>query len=264
MKEIVLKKVRDHKELFKKPVPSVDATHIADGEVLARDEDGEFLFYQKPNFITDEKVAELFFNIKYPPSSRLSGIASMSEIFGFAPRDPVKKHPGRACKFNRTHKLEYTVLKSIGRHATNLFKKVAPDKFKDHSESLEVVNPNWIMPGSVYTSGIINCSNRLIYHTDNGNLKNCFSAMVTFRKEVRDGFLHCPDYDAIIKNPHGSILIFDGGRLLHGVTPFDSHHGKRITIVFYALEQIKNLEEDQEAEVEYFNKHLMRSYAGTD
>lgn len=261
MKTIILEKVGDFKALKKQPVRVSEASNIVEGEVLVYDTDGNFMFYQRPNFITDERVAEKFFDIKYPASSRLSGIASMSEIFGYAPRDPVKKHAGRACKFNRTYGITYNILKAIGRHSSKAFEAVAPDKYQKHFEAVADVPDCWKMPGSIFTSGIINCSNRLIYHTDNGNVKNCYSAMITFRKQSKGGFLHLPEYDAIIKNPHGSLLIFDGGRIIHGVTPFDTKEGKRITIVFYALEGIKRLKESQQAEIDYFNKTLTENYA---
>ena len=72
------------------------------------------------------------------------------------------------------------------------------------------VLPSWLLPGGVYTSGIINYNNYLNYHVDNGNFDNAYSAMLVFKKHTEGGYLMLPEYDVGIECADNSLLIFQG------------------------------------------------------
>lgn len=250
----------DVKHMNKKPVDLRLNCENSISKSCVMFEGSNFIMNYNKGFFGEE-IAEPFYNHKYPKSARLSGIGSNSEIFGYAPRDFIKGFPGRMCKFNTNNQKAYQILLGLGHIITKFYKDKLPEQFEQHKKALEQIPECWRMPGTVFTSGIINCSNKLIYHTDNGNMPGCYSAMVTFRRNVSGGYLHLPEFDAIIKNESGSLLIFDGAKVLHGVTPFigKKKDFKRITIVFYVLKNLKTCEDSYKKEIETFNQKIWES-----
>ena len=91
------------------------------------------------------------------------------------------------------------------------------------------------------TSFQINKDTEFRYHTDNGNLENTYSTMLTMKKDIRGGYLHLPEYNAVIENENNSILIFDGAATSHGVTPMQMKNkaSGRVTVVWYCLNNLK-------------------------
>lgn len=257
LNSVVLKK-QPAEGLNKKPVTATSATNVISEPSIFREDDGTFVGIYLPDVLIGggQEYASRLYGLKYAQSDRLSGISSSSLIFGSAPRDPIKNLAARKCAFNRENPEAFEDLIFLGSLAESHFSREASAEWAGHVRSMESVAPYWHMPRSRFTSGIINNSNQLIYHTDNGNMPGCFSAMYTFRKGVEGGYLHLPEYDAIIENAHNSLLLFDGARVLHGVTPFQraASMAKRITIVFYVLEKMSKCCANEAEEVKYMNK----------
>jgi hypothetical protein len=76
--------------------------------------------------------------------------------------------------------------------------------------------------------------------------------MIACRHGIDGGILYLADYDVYLAVPHGSISIFDGQSVLHGVTPFvvTSHDAWRYTLVAYAKSGMKSCSPDPADEVE--------------
>lgn len=70
------------------------------------------------------------------------------------------------------------------------------------------------------------------------------------RRQVEGAYLHLADYDTYFTVPHGSILIFDGQSITHGVTPMRmlSPAGFRYSIVTYAKVGMKKCCADPKGE----------------
>ena len=96
------------------------------------------------------------------------------------------------------------------------------------------------MRDTVFTSGIINKNNELNYHYDAGNFEECYSCMITAKNGITGGYLAMPEYDVNVEVLHGSVFLFDGQSILHGVTPIqkmgDDHY--RYTVVYYSLKEM--------------------------
>jgi hypothetical protein len=93
------------------------------------------------------------------------------------------------------------------------------------------------MEDSVFTSGVINRDNALLYHYDSGNYTGVWSNMLVFRGNVTGGYLVMPEYGLGFALPNNSLMMFDGQQAMHGVTPI-YRHGEdehRYSIVFYSL-----------------------------
>lgn len=262
MKNLILEEYVESGHLNKTIVDAVSAKIIVDEDCLIKTKDGKFVALYLTNVFNQKNVIEKIFCLPYQHADRLSGIGSDSLIFGFAPRDPIKKHPCRATPFNRTFQKEYFYLYKLAKKAEETLSLHQNEVLLSHKQSCANVSTSWMMADTVFSSGIINKSNQLIYHTDNGNAKGCFSAMYTFRKNCDDGFLHIPEYNLMIKNRHGSLLWFDGANVLHGVTRFKKpkFDSFRCTIVFYVLEKMKNCCKNQKEEIQHHNKKLSERF----
>lgn len=209
------------------------------------------------NAYNNENFLESFEKVKYPKSHRLSGLISSSQIFGYAPRDYIKGFPCRKTRFSTDYTTHYKVLDLLGVRNFEIFKKHLPEEAEVHQRTLnQTISNNWIMPNGHYTSGIINNSTQLRYHTDNGNVKSCYSAMLSMKRNSKGGNLHLPEYNVLIKNHGGSLLIFDGASTSHGVTKFynTKENSKRFTIVWYCLRGLSKAKETSYLENKYFNE----------
>jgi hypothetical protein len=104
------------------------------------------------------------------------------------------------------------------------------------------------MKNSVFTSGIINKNNQLNYHFDRGNFRNVYSNMIAFKKDMGGGHLSIPEYDIGLEISDSSVSLFDGQKILHGVTPLKplTEEAYRFTLVYYSLEQMWKCESPQE------------------
>jgi hypothetical protein len=82
--------------------------------------------------------------------------------------------------------------------------------------------------------------------------------MIAARRGVEGGLLHLADYDVYLAVPHGSISIFDGQSVLHGVTPFRrvSSDAYRYTIVVYAKAGMTSCDPDPLREAERAARRL--------
>lgn len=196
--------------------------------------------------------------IKMAKSNRTSGITSRCLIFGSAPEDPLKNLPARKVK-NEPNAVR--VWSSLNETGVELFKRYEPEIFDSQLKKVSsTVGENWRLKGGAFTSGIINRSNQLVFHTDNGNVPECLSVMFCFKRGIEGGRLFLPEYESAIEIENGSCLIFDGQSVSHGVEKFRklNEQAERFTIVLYALEKLKRAEENGKKEIEKFNRQQLR------
>lgn len=174
---------------------------------------------------------------------RLSGIAVTNSTFGYAQPVPLRRR--WACTRCRIHTDFPECAAAIDRFvhtAERKFRQMAPDVYRETAEAVLALVPEaWRIKGTPWTSGVINNTAALPYHKDSGNIPGSWSAMIACRSGIGGGLLHLADYDAYLAVPHGSISIFDGQSVLHGVTPFHvtSHDAWRYTLVAYAKSGMK-------------------------
>lgn len=174
---------------------------------------------------------------------RLSGIAVTNSTFGYAQPVPLRRR--WACTRCRIHTDFPDAAEAIDRFvhvAERKFRQMAPDVYETSARAVLATIPEaWRIKGTPWSSGVINNTAALPYHKDSGNVAGSWSAMIACRHGIDGGYLHLADYDAYLSVPHGSISIFDGQSVLHGVTPFTvtSHDAWRYTLVAYAKNGMK-------------------------
>lgn len=178
---------------------------------------------------------------KIHSNRRQSGVPSQSRIFGNNPRAPVQQRDYCSqATLNREYPEVRDVIYDYARQLSEIYKAAFPEKYDHSLKAIETIRPEWRIPGSAFTSGIINLDNPLQYHYDAGNFEGTWSVMAVFKKNSAGGFLVLPEYDIRVACADSSIFIFDGQSELHGVTPIVNmaEGGYRYSVVFYSLEAL--------------------------
>ena len=171
-------------------------------------------------------------------TTRLSGLAVTHCTFGYQPPQPMRRRYG-CCRsqFNARYPEAMDALGEFCRVAEHVFRTQAPDVYELTGQAVrETIAPAWLIGGTPWSSGIINHTASLPYHRDQANIPKSWSAMLGCRQGVEGGYLHLVDYDAYLAVAHGSVSIFDGQSIIHGVTPLRmvKPNGYRYTCVTYA------------------------------
>lgn len=179
--------------------------------------------------------------INYPTTSRTSGMLSTSRTFGYAPKLVVRgEETCRVTKLAMEDPAAHAAICDLGLLVEEHYRRLNPSLYEQHSEIVDKVLPEWRLHEGVFTSGIINRNNKLPYHFDRGNFADCWSNMLVFKSGCAGGDLTCPEIGLGFRLRDHSLLMFDGQRILHGVTPFriTRRDGYRFSVVFYSLAQM--------------------------
>lgn len=190
-----------------------------------------------------EHVVDALTKIQYFSDVRTEGLKTRSRIFGYRPRETIRKDFCSSTSLASHSPREHAILAEFGTVLTKYYKKYCGDVYKEHEKLTdEKVLPDWKIKGTPFTSGIVNKNNPLKYHFDSGNFENVYSNMVAFKKFVAGGHLAIPEYDLGLEIADNSVLLFDGQKLLHGVTPirYQGNDAYRYTIVYYTLKKMWN------------------------
>lgn len=180
-------------------------------------------------------------NIKYTKGERSRGIIHQSAVFGYKPKIPMRQDYCSATAMARNHSKEHFFITDFAKNLTNYYEQNFPEVFMKHKNIVqEKIKNQWVIKGTPFTSGIVNKDNPLKYHFDAGNFKGVLSNMIALKKNMIGGRLVIPAYNLKLEIADGSLSIFDGQSILHGVSPFfkTSKDAYRYTVVYYTLEQM--------------------------
>lgn len=183
--------------------------------------------------------------IEYEETTRTNGLKTRSAIFGYSPRVTMRKDFCSATAMSRNFPKQHYVICKFAEELTKLYEEYFPETLQRHYEIAKgKVKDEWTLPGTPFTSGIVNKNNPLKYHHDAGNFKNVLSNMIVLKRGVLGGRLACPEFDIKLECDDDHVVIFDGAQILHGVTPIikpaDDENCYRYSVVYYSLEQMWN------------------------
>lgn len=174
---------------------------------------------------------------------RAGGMRNNSRTFGMAPRSVVlKRESCRPASLSWDNPEAQMTLNATASILGQTLREVLPEIHEHDSEVLQQVLPEWRMTeDALWTSGVINQSSQLPYHRDRANFET-WSAMPVLRRGMTGGHLSMPEFGITVNCRDGWVLIFNGHRHVHGVTPMTATQkdGYRYSIVFYALRGMKD------------------------
>ncbi len=245
MRELVLKRRDiDHTQFVKRSALDTDYDTLIEDDVIAIDADTkQIIFVQAKLPFPDKEILWALDRIRYEENTRTSGLKTRSRIFGYSPRNVVRKDFCSTVSLAVEQPAEHAMVCKYGVQIAELYSQFTPEAYAAHQEIIKAkVLDEWAIKDTPFTSGIINKNNPLKYHFDTGNVKSVYSCMAVFKKFVRGGYLSLPEYGVALALPHNSVMMFDGQSVLHGVTPITktSPQAVRYSIVYYSLQQIWN------------------------
>lgn len=239
MKTIRVKKKQvDYRKFIRRSAVTDDYSELIHEPCIIKNENDEILgVYGVLTGNRLEQLRDTILKIKINKNRRTSGLITQSRIFGFTPREPIRKNWCSSVLLAREQPKEHAIVCQFATVLADYYKTYAPEIYQSHLEIVKKVIPQWKIKDSPFTSGIINKNNPLKYHFDKGNFNQVYSNMVGFKKGVEGGHLAMPEYDIALAIADGSITFFDGQSILHGVTPIEytREDAYRFTIVYYSL-----------------------------
>jgi len=182
-------------------------------------------------------------NLKYQKSTRTAGMVSTSTTFGYMPRRALLQDFCHSSLLQTKHPQAAYILEETAGKLAEIYQKHFPSVYAAHKEVAEGnILPEWRMGEgkSIFSSGIVNKDNQLPYHKDAGNFPGVYSNMVGLKKGIGGGHLICPEFGLKFEISDGSLLIFNGQEILHGVSPIKkmSADAYRYTVVYYTMQQM--------------------------
>jgi hypothetical protein len=150
-----------------------------------------------------------------------------------------------------------------------------PDRYENQMEEVRASKPEWIVPGTPFSTITVNNTYPTGVHTDKGDLDKGFSTIACLRRgEYTGGTLCFPEYRVGVNMKHGDLLLMDAHEW-HGNTAITCPCGRtlgrncetcgaeRISVVSYYRTAIVNcgtMEEELERAVQDREKRATTSH----
>lgn len=186
-------------------------------------------------------VRTISYQTRHRTGGQGGGMLSTSRIFGFRSRITVRKDFCSVSSLARESPEQHAVLERWAGRAADFYRGADAARYERQASLVSSrVLPEWVIPGSLFTSGICNYNNPLRYHYDSGNFSGLWSVMAALTRDVQGGYLVIPEYGVAFSFQQPSLIAFDGQGLLHGVSPIhkQSPRGYRYSVVWYTLRQM--------------------------
>jgi hypothetical protein len=118
-----------------------------------------------------------------------------------------------------------------------IYREVLPDLYARQRFFVSGIHPDWVIAGTVFTSGFISRNSAYAAHRDTGNLSLPLGLDVLGligQGDVAGGFLIYPRYRLAINLQHRDVLLFDQHEL-HGNSTIlaGDPNRERISIIMY-------------------------------
>ena len=206
-------------------------------------EDNNPIYYGELNVDTAQ-LLKACKQLKFGNTPRTGGLKTNAAPFGSKPANPRKDNFCSQAAMEAKFPESNTVFREFSKAMAQIYEEQFPKIFSKNKEILKhrdrSVIDEYIIGNTPYTSGIVNHNNALKYHHDWGNYPGMMSAMIVLKKNVVGGDLVLPEYDVTFKIKNNTIILFDGQKILHGVSHIynPSKKGYRYSIVYYSMKDL--------------------------
>mgnify|MGYP003633196364 FL=1 len=189
-------------------------------------------------------VRETVRETKYVETYRTRlALATKSSVFGALPRIPMRNDFCRFSNKTTEEKQNFNKLFTFQKTLCDIYKKHLPELYEyDLAKAKELVDDDYRLIDTPYTTANINVNHAIKYHKDNGNIKGSFSNVLILKEHCTGGELVLPEYRIALEQSDGALCIFKGQEEIHGVMPIKPYKENfyRASIVYYTLAQLQH------------------------
>lgn len=189
-------------------------------------------------------VRETVRDTKYVETYRTRlALATKSSVFGALPRIPLRNDFCRFSNKTTEEKQNFNKLFTFQKTLCDIYKKHLPELYEyDLAKAKELVDDDYRLIDTPYTTANINVNHAIKYHKDNGNIKGSFSNVLILKENCNGGELVLPEYRIALEQADGALCIFKGQEEIHGVMPIKPYKENfyRASIVYYTLAQLQH------------------------
>lgn len=143
--------------------------------------------------------------------------------------------PGGTFKFCRLtawtgkHLPEWERLQPVLQRVAQEMKAHVPDRYAAQMEEIDRTHPDWVVPGTPFTTITVNNTYPTGVHTDKGDLDKGFSSIFTLRRgSYTGGRFVFPEYRVAVDLQDNDLILMDAHQW-HGNTPIVCACGERRT-----------------------------------
>ena len=167
-----------------------------------------------------------------------SGVAGWMDRY---PRIPY----GRATAYTETNKEKFELAYPLLQRLASAFSEFLPNRYKFQNDCANKLDPEFVVPGTPFTTLTVNKSFRTAAHRDAGDLHQGFSnlTILTNGKQYSGGMLILPEFRVAVNIRPGDLLLINNHFGIHGNTPIvlDEEGAERYSLVAYFREGMLNL-----------------------
>lgn len=114
---------------------------------------------------------------------------------------------------------KYSSLFPLFRAISDKFAENVPDRWGNQMSKVKETHPDWVIPGTAFTTITVNNSYPTGVHTDKGDLDEGFSTLTVLRRgKYVGGWLTFPEFRVAVDMKDGDLLLMDAHQW-HGNTP---------------------------------------------
>jgi hypothetical protein len=220
--------------------------------------------YKKAEFDT-ANVRAACLTANFNRYERLSGLETETLNINASPRNGLRTNKCDKTKFHREDPERHQIFLDIARPIAKEYRINFPKAYASQVRMTHVgakrVEETYRIAGTPFTSGVINKDTALGFHRDTANTADGISCMLILKRGVAGGELILPELNIGFACQDDYILLFDGQKYIHGVTPIlqpANGKGYRYTIVYYNSSAM-SLCLPPEAELEYYRQQLEKA-----
>lgn len=162
-----------------------------------------------------------------------------SGIIGYFERT-VRMPFCRSCAWNQKYPEKFAKLLPMIKEVDERFERNVPERYAVQKEYALKTSPDFVIPGTVFTTLTVNKTFRTACHKDAGDLEKGFSCLSVIRKgHYRGGHLVLPAWRIAVELDTYDLVLFDAHEF-HGNTQIVpiSNGAVRCSIVYYYREGI--------------------------
>lgn len=184
-----------------------------------------------------ERVKNFISNTNYAMPV-FSGVAGWMDRY---PRIPY----GRATAYTATNKEKFKLSYPLLQKLAKGFSELLPKRFAFQSSCANKLDPEFVVPGTPFTTLTVNKSFRTAAHRDAGDLHQGFSnlTVLTNGKNYSGGMLVLPEFRVAVNIRPSDLLLINNHFGIHGNTPIvlEEEGAERYSLVCYFREKMLEL-----------------------